>query len=354
MRTRIVNTGVNLGLLVLSILIGLAVSEAAIRVALPADNPSGHVKLTRLPDGTPIGPRNVVLRQVKNTGDYDVTVRFNAAGLRDDKPLSAARAADLVVVGDSFAFGWGVEAADRFSDRLQAMLARPVFNIAIGGASIDDYHGLVRHAEAGGAVAARLVIAVTMENDIQVYDDAVPGTPPVAVGPMRRRLAAALDQLKVALAEHSAVYFALTRAIHGTAWLRGLAQRSGLLRPNLDGISEINGSDAALTSSTERLVQLARGREAMVLIIPSRRLWVGPAAERATAGQVHTALVARLGEAGLRVVDLRSRLEQGGAPLGYHFVNDGHWNAEGHRLAAMALAEALAEAMLPLITVPAK
>jgi phospholipase/lecithinase/hemolysin len=45
------------------------------------------------------------------------------------------------------------------------------------------------------------------------------------------------------------------------------------------------------------------------------------------------------------VVDLRDRFEQSGNPLSYHFANDTHWNKEGHRLAAEALAEVLQTSM---------
>ena len=33
--------------------------------------------------------------------------------------------------------------------------------------------------------------------------------------------------------------------------------------------------------------------------------------------------------------------EASGDPLFYHFLNDGHWNKQGHKAAAMALVEAL-------------
>jgi hypothetical protein len=34
-------------------------------------------------------------------------------------------------------------------------------------------------------------------------------------------------------------------------------------------------------------------------------------------------------------------LEREGNPMAYHFAYDGHWNAEGHRIAADALAQYL-------------
>src|SRR6476469_1532678 len=119
MQSRVLTGGANALLLLISITVALGILEIAVRLILPTYDPSGRVRFVRLSDGTPIGLPDRVLRQVKNTGDYDVEVRFNSWGFRDDKPLTSAVSDDLFVVGDSFAFGWGVDTRDRFSDRLQ-------------------------------------------------------------------------------------------------------------------------------------------------------------------------------------------------------------------------------------------
>ena len=64
-------------------LVGLMIIEGVARVAAPAYNPNGRVAFTVLPDGTPIGPPGVVRRLAKNTGDYNVEVKFNSLGFRD-------------------------------------------------------------------------------------------------------------------------------------------------------------------------------------------------------------------------------------------------------------------------------
>ena len=110
-------------------------------------------------------------------------------------------------------------------------------------------------------------------------------------------------------------------------------------------LPDLAGSTEALTSSALRVVQLAKGRNAIVLIVPSRRLWVGNTADRAEAARIHEAFVKNLKDSGMIVVDLRDRFEQSGNPLSYHFANDTHWNQEGHRLAAEALAEVLQTSM---------
>jgi hypothetical protein len=321
--------------------VALVLLEFVVRVFFPIFDPSGYVEFGHLPDGTPIGPFGRVLRQVKNTGDYDVEVRFNAWGFRDDKSLTSATDADLFVVGDSFAFGWGVEARDRFSDQLQTILYRPVFNIAIAGTDFDGYDRLIRYAQASGAIVNKVIICVTMENDLHIYD--------VSRSPGRSASASTTDllpmslwSLKAHIAEHSALFVMMTHAAHKTPGLRQFAVRLGLIRPNLEGIGDVLGdADAALVSSAHRLLYLVSGRDAIVLIIPSRRLWVGESRQRAEAARLHTKFVNILRNSGLTVADMRERLESTGNPLSYHFANDGHWNKEGHRLAAEFLAGVL-------------
>jgi len=146
MQSRVSRSVANAALLLISLVVALVLIEFLVRVFFPIYDPSGYVEFGHLPDGTPIGPFGRVLRQVKNTGDYDVEVRFNAWGFRDGKLLTSATDGDVFVVGDSFAFGWGVEAVDRFSDQLETILNRPVFNIAIPGTDFDGYDRLIRYA----------------------------------------------------------------------------------------------------------------------------------------------------------------------------------------------------------------
>jgi hypothetical protein len=351
MLTRAARIGTNTGVLVACTVISFVLLETAIRIFLPFYDPSGQVAFVRLGDAQ-IGPPGAVVRQSKNTGDYDVEVRFNALGFRDEKLLTAATDRDLFVVGDSFPFGWGVEARDRFSDRLQAILNRPVFNIAIPGLDLDGYDRLLQQAEANGASIKNLIISVTMENDLRVYDIShPPGSPPnllKGTSPPLSELSilrAYLTNLKAYLTAHSALYIAITNVVHKAALLQRTAVQLGLLIPNLDGMPDLVGSPEALTTSALRVLQLARGRDAIVLIIPSRRLWVGKTADRVEAVRIHEAFIENLRNSGMIVVDLRDRFEQGGNPLSYHFANDGHWNKEGHRLAAEALAKVLQSSM---------
>src|ERR1700747_2541528 len=205
-----------------SIIFSVILLEFLVRAFFPIYDPSGYVKFYQLPDGTVIGPRRAILRQAKNTGDYDVEVRFNDWGFRDEKLLTTAPKEALFVVGDSFAFGWGVNAQDRFSDRLQTILNRPVFNIASGSADLDGYHNLVRYAETSGIVIENLIISVTMENDLQFYDNF--GSQNASLPSEKTAFPSLnLPTLKAYLIEQSALYRLVTQAVHQTIWLKGIA-----------------------------------------------------------------------------------------------------------------------------------
>jgi hypothetical protein len=132
----------------------------------------------------------------------------------------------------------------------------------------------------------------------------------------------------------------LTTDVYRTPWLAKLAARSGLLIPNLEGISANKYDTSVIESSAEKLQTLSEHYRLLVVLIPSRGLWVGQ--NRATEDHVHKAFVTSLKKRGVKVLDLRPIFEASGAPLSYHFVNDGHWNPRGHRLAAEAIAACLA------------
>jgi hypothetical protein len=55
--------------------------------------------------------------------EFAVDVRTNTLGLREDFELPSGRRIDVAVLGDSFTFGHGVEANERYSDRLRPLLA---------------------------------------------------------------------------------------------------------------------------------------------------------------------------------------------------------------------------------------
>lgn len=314
----------------LALIVGLALAEGLTRLFLPAFDPSGRFEFTH-PVGTlMLGTPGTVARQAKNTGDYDVPVRINAHGLRDDSDVATATPDDILVVGDSFTWGWGVAARDRFSSRLQALTGRRTFNLATP-TDIDGYAALLAYARSLGARAGGVVVVVCMENDLRSYD-----LPPPAGGTSPSDM----PSVREWLAGHSAFYlFALT-VVHQTPWLRDLAVKAGLIVPNLEGIARNDYDAGVIAASADRLQEIARRYRTLVVLIPSRALWTG--GSRDVEDRIHKEFVAALRQRGIDVLDLRPLLEAKGTPLAYHFANDGHWNPAGHALAAEAISQHLA------------
>ena len=165
-------------ILITSGLVALALLECMVRLLFPIYDPSGQVDFVVGPNALTLGPTNQTMRQHKNTGDYDVAVHFNSRGFRDAKDVATARSGDIVAVGDSIAFGWGVEESQRFSNVLQTLLHRRVFNIAIPGSNFAGYDNLLKYAESLGAQIDDVVIAVSMETDLLPYSAPNQPAPP--------------------------------------------------------------------------------------------------------------------------------------------------------------------------------
>ena len=320
----------NLALLLGSITFAAALLEFSIRVFVPRLDPSGSPVFQVDPQGLCLGPRNTTCRQFTFTGDYDVQVRFNRYGLRDRKDLADSSANDLFVVGDSFGFGWGVPEAERFSNRLDRLLPAAVYNLCIPN-DLLGYQRMIEYARAKGAAVRKLIVALCMENDLLDYARLRRRPPRDSRGPV--------DKIKAWLIAHSAAAMGAATLIHAYPSLKRWAIRAGLVVDGVVGMPHYSFSDATVAATAVELRRIADSYDTVVLIIPSRGLWVG--SQRATEARVHRHLMARLQELGLKVVDLKPPFEASGDPLQFYFPQDGHWNAAGHELAAEVLARHL-------------
>ncbi len=317
---------------ILSLAATLAAMEFSVRMAMPAYDPTGHLRFERADgDMPPLGVRNSVHRLIKNSGDYDVSVRFNRHGLRDSQDLSDAGLDDYFVVGDSFAFGWGVEENERFSERLRELTGRRVFNLGIP-ANVDGYERLLDYAARKGARVRNVILSVNMIDDLREY---APAAKDAAANNGSDAGGTALNKIKLILLAHSSLYFLTTSMVNRVAWLRKILIRAGLIIP-LGNVNAASPGELEIKNTADRLAGLARRFNIIFLIIPSRALWLGK--NRAETDRVHRGLMRELSKRRLDVIDMRPVLEAGGDPMRYHFLNDGHWRAAGHQIAAEAIA----------------
>ena len=324
----------------LIVVFGLAAAgvmgEFAVRLAEPDLDPTRHLNFEKGEGERPIlGPRNTEQRQFKNTGDFNVTVRFNRHGLRDSKDLAKGTADDFFLVGDSFTFGWGVEEKDRISERLQELIGRRVFNLSMPTGFI-GYDKLLRYAAAKGADVNNVIIAVSMDNDIGVYENQTPAMDTVTA---KEPTSSLFRRIKGFLTNQSALYLLTTTLIRRSPVLNDMAARAGLFVPNLEAVRKNEFSEQAIDSSARFLAKIAARYRTTVAVLPSRALWLG--SRQAIEAKRHARFISRLKELGIVAVDLRTAFEDRGDPLAYHFDNDPHWKPSGHLRAAQALAARL-------------
>lgn len=317
-------------LLVLTGGICVFILEFGIRAFLPFYHPGTQIDFTLDANGMALGPANQTRRLRQPKGDYDLDVSFNRHGLRDTKDLKDCGPGDLIALGDSFTMGWGIPETNRFSSRLEAALARPVFNVAIPG-DVAGGARLLAHAQTNGARARTIIFGLCMENDLKNYEKPAPPPPPTAANLRSKR--GVQDLLK----RHSALYFFLSYELNTIPATRKLFEQLGLAR-NIDQLTHRNDDDPAALESTARKVAelLAPYPGSVVLIIPSRANWSGD--HRATESAIHEKVTGLLRTNGVQIVDMKPVIEAAGTPLNFYFTTDAHWNSEGHRLAAETLA----------------
>ena len=315
-------------------IVSLLIAEWSVRLALPDYDPRGQIAYRfHSVAGTYLGVPGSSARQIKNSGDYNVAVRFNEHGFRDRRDVATGTVGDIYVTGDSFTFGWGVEEDKRFSSVLETLTGRRVFNVS-ASSDIEGYARALAYAQKLGATVRDVVVAVNMIDDVRDYSEAAEAKKP-ALAPEANETPLTLLSIKALLLRESALYFLITTTVGSVEWVRAALVKVGLI----ETIKSISGGlpgDPAIRSTVDRLAALAREYRLSVMIIPSRGLWVG--ADRDSVSRIHERFKAALERRGLTVVDLRPRMEAGGKPMGYHFRNDGHWIPKGHALAAEALA----------------
>lgn len=296
---------------------GLGLAEGFVRLLFPTVVRSAQVEFTYSAGPLLLAQPETRPRQTSKAGEYDVSIGINSHGLRDSNDVATAGADDIVVVGDAFAWDWGVEAQDRFSDRLQVMSGRRTFNPATP-TDIEGYAALLAYARQLGSRAGRVVVTVDMAKDLR--------PPAQGVWP------AGGSALGAWLTRHSALYLLASAAFERTFSPGAASGQQSVIRNEYD--------PAVIDGAADRLEKIAERYRGTVVLIPSRALWIGE--DRSVEERFHTAFTVALQRRGIDVLDLQPVLEAQGSPLSYDFANDGHWTAGGHALVARAISQHLA------------
>jgi lysophospholipase L1-like esterase len=165
---------------VIVVFLGLAsallIGEAVVRVLAPQ---TLSIYLPRV-NGVGVAQANATGRICK-PGYFDVAVRFNGQRFRADRDYAVATPPGrrrIAILGDSFVFGWGVEAHDAFPAQLESILRHKgadveVINAGIPGQSLGEkaiwYSEAVARFHPDIVVLTVLVDDVDAENGLRLF-----------------------------------------------------------------------------------------------------------------------------------------------------------------------------------------
>jgi lysophospholipase L1-like esterase len=272
------------------------------------------------------------------TEQFRTSIRINSNGLRD-RDHSYERTSDrkrILVFGDSFAWGYGVEEEQRFSEVLEATMDVEVINAGVSGYSTDQE--LLWLRDEGAQYDFDLAILVMTGNDIgdnarqlvsNIYHKpqfvlengqlVLRGYPVPETN--------AQGKLTYFLSQRSAlVYFLVQRYFD----LASLYQNSKHVQADA-GLPAI--AESAATEPFELTLALlddmrsiATSKDAEFLIVATDHWWNG------SAEQTYAGLLVALEQAGFSALNVEAR--PGFEPSAMLIPDDGHWNAAGHAFVA--------------------
>lgn len=242
------------------------------------------------------------------TDEFDVEIAINQRGFRGDE-WPVERPAEhagrrVLVLGDSFAFGWGVSEVESFPARLRA--AQPqwrVFNAAVSGYATDQELLLARRLVP--ELAPDVVVCVFCTNDLWEADSEV------VYGKHKPRFDWQGDELVLTGVPVPRSLLERTSALY-RAWTKKRWEHEFELRPRDRRVE------------WRRVCELYRALHAAA----------GTATLLIVSGEERLAALAREGP-GIEHLDLRT--VHGPAAGSVAFARDGHWNARGHALVAAEL-----------------
>ena len=272
------------------------------------------------------------------TPQFRTAVRINEKGLRD-RGHSYERQNDnerILVLGDSFAWGYGVEEAERFSQLLEASLGVEVINAGVSGYSTDQE--LLWYRNEGIKYETDLVILVVAGNDVSDNDrqlvstiyykpkfeieegQLVPTGYPVPKTSPQGMFIYSLSQ-RSALA-----YFLIQRYFELLTLYSKFKANSGQANSPALGTSAEKEPFELTIALIDEIRNIAESRNTKFMIVATDRWWNSPS------GETYKDFINTLQNEGFLVLDVESI--SGFDPEVMLIPDDGHWNQAGHKFVA--------------------
>lgn len=280
--------------------------------------------------------------------DFDIEVSTDEYGFRNRSPWPAR--ADIVAVGDSLVFGYGVEQAATWTSLLEARLGKRVINLGMAGSGPGQYTRYFEHF--GMKVRPRVLLyGLYPNNDVQDVEDfdrwIEAGSPGnydefrLFSGEVPSAIKTVMDESYLAVA----LRIALKNLRDNSRFkARTIELRDGKrvrLVPRLDDLNtprmtESNLVFSSMLRSIDSARELARGIDARMIcvIFPSKsRVYLSTNGEDFRGPS--DPLIASLRTRGYEVLDLTDVLREHAARgEQVYFETDGHPNALGNRIIA--------------------
>src|SRR5688500_5619994 len=272
------------------------------------------------------------------TPQFRTVVRINENGLRDQAhPYERQNDSErILVLGDSFAWGYGVEESERFSELLEKSLDVEMINAGVSGYSTDQE--LLWYRSEGIKYETDLVILVLAGNDVGdndrqlvstiyykpnfVIDEGqlVPiGYPVPKTSPQGRFI--------YSLSQRSALsYFLVQRYFDLLSVYGRLKVNSDHANSPVSGISAKSEPFKLTIALIDEMRNIAESRKAKFMIVATDRWWNSPSRE------TYKDFINTLRTEGFLVLDVESMPDF--EPEEMLIPNDGHWNQSGHEFVA--------------------
>lgn len=335
---------INLSLIIISTLFALFLSEIALRII-------GFNPLYVSPERDRFWKYDSLLGWVHEprqegifeTPQFRTVVRINENGLRDQQhsyePESDVER--ILVLGDSFAWGYGVEETARFSQLLEKTLDAEVINAGVSGYSTDQE--LLWFKNEGIKYKTDLVILVIAGNDVGDNEQQLVSTiyykPKFIVEDGELVLTgypvpqtSPKGKLVYSLSQRSAFAFFLVQRYFDLISLYG--KTKGNSTQANSPVSDVNAEREPFKLTialVDEIRNIAESKKAKFMIVTTNRWWNYQSKE------TYEDFITTLQGKGFLVLDVESM--PGFDPEVMVIPDDGHWSSDGHEFVADRIRE---------------
>ena len=330
---------INLSLIIISTLFALFLSEIALRII-------GFKPLYVSPERDRFWKYDSLLgwthepgqEGIFETPQFSTVVRINEDGLRDRRHSYESQndIERILVLGDSFAWGYGVEESERFSQMLEESLEVEVINAGVSGYSTDQE--LLWYKSEGVKYETDLVILVIAGNDVGDNEQQLVSTiyykPKFVIEDGKLVLTgypvpktSTQGKFIYSLSQRSAFAFFLVQRYFDLISLYGKTKvNSAQASSPVSDVNDEREPFKLTIALVDEIRNIAESREAEFMIVTTDRWW------NYRSEETYEDFITSLQGKGFLVLDVESM--PGFDPEVMVIPDDGHWNQSGHEFVA--------------------